>query len=45
MVYTHRTVNHSLYFVHPDTGDHTNKTESTWHHVKVFLGPYNRRED
>jgi len=43
--YTHRTVNHSLYFVDPDTGDHTNIIESTWHRLKVFLGPYNRAED
>ena len=43
--YTDRTVNHSLYFAHPYTGDHTNTIESTWHRVKVFLGPYNRRED
>ena len=38
-------INHSLYFVHPDTGDHTNTIESTWHCVKAFLGPYNRGED
>jgi hypothetical protein len=31
--------------VHPETGDHTNTIESTWHGVKVFLGPYNRRDD
>jgi len=43
--YTHRTVNHSLYFVDPDTGDHTNTIESTWHRLKVFLGPYNRAKD
>ena len=36
--YTHRTVNHSLYFVDPDTGDHTNTIEFTWHRLKVFLG-------
>jgi transposase-like protein len=41
--YTHRTVNHSLHFVHPDTWDHTNTIQSTWHRVKLFLGPYNRR--
>ena len=43
--YTHRTVNHSLYFVDPDTGDHTNNIESTWPRLKVFLVPYNRAED
>ena len=41
--YTQRTVIHSLYFMHPDTTDHTNTTKSMWHRVKVFLGPYNRR--
>jgi hypothetical protein len=43
--YTRRTVNRSLHFMHPDTGDHTNTTESTWHCIKLFLGPYNRREE
>ena len=43
--YTHRTVNHSLWFIDPDTGTHTNTIESTWHHVKVFLGAYNKAED
>jgi len=33
--YTHRTVNRSLYFVDPDTGDHTNTIESTWHRLKA----------
>ena len=42
--YTHRTVNHSLYFNHPDPGDHTNTIESTWHCLKVFLQPYNRAD-
>jgi hypothetical protein len=36
------SINHSIQFVHPDTGAHTNTIESTWHHVKVFLGPLNR---
>jgi len=43
--FTHRTVNHSIHFVDPDTGVHTNTIESTWRDVKVFLGKYNRGED
>jgi hypothetical protein len=42
--YTHRTVNHLISFVNPDTGDHTNTNESMWRHVKAFLRPYNRQE-
>jgi hypothetical protein len=40
--YTQHTIIHSLYFVHPDTLDHTNTIKLMWHRVKVFLGPYNR---
>jgi transposase-like protein len=43
--YPHRTVNHSISFINPDTRDHTNHIESTWCHVKAFLRPYNRQED
>jgi hypothetical protein len=43
--YTHRTVDHSIHFVDPSTGAHTNTKECTWHHVQVFLGPYNRGQN
>jgi hypothetical protein len=43
--YTHRTINHSINFVDPHTGAHTNTTESTWRSVKFFLGQYNRGND
>jgi hypothetical protein len=43
--FTHRTVNHSIAFVDPLTGAHTNTIERTWRTVKVFLGQYNRGED
>jgi transposase-like protein len=43
--YRHRTVNHSIHFVDPHTGAHTNTTEGTWHHVQVFLANYSRGED
>jgi hypothetical protein len=43
--YTHLTVNHSIEFLNPDTGAHTNTIDSTWRTVKAFLGPYNRGED
>ena len=41
--YTHRTINHAIGFVDEHTGAHTNNIESTWRHVKAFLGPYNRK--
>ena len=43
--YTHRTVNHSIHFLDPNTGAHTNTIKSKWHRVKAFLGQYNRRDD
>jgi hypothetical protein len=35
--YTHHTVNHTLNFVDPTTGVHTNMQEGLWHHVKRQL--------
>ena len=32
--YTHDSVNHSIQFVDPQTGVHTNTQEGLWHHVK-----------
>jgi hypothetical protein len=43
--YTQHTINNSISFVNPDTGDHTNTIQSTWRYVKAFLGLYYRRKD
>jgi hypothetical protein len=43
--FTYRIVNHSIHFVDPDTGDHTNTIEFTWRRVKVFLDQYNKGDD
>jgi transposase-like protein len=43
--YRRHTVNHSMYFLDPETGAHSNRIESTWNHVEFFLSPYNRGED
>lgn len=33
--YTHLTINHSVHFVDPETGAHTNTIESTWQKLKA----------
>lgn len=40
--YTHQSVNHSLQFIDPETGTHTNTIEGTWSGVKVGIPKRNR---
>jgi transposase-like protein len=43
--YSHLTVNHTIGFVDPVSGVHTNTIESHWRHLKAALNPSNRRSE
>ena len=40
--YQHRQVNHSLHFVDPNSGTHTNTIEGFWNGLKLQIAPRNR---
>lgn len=42
--FQHLKVNHSLNFVDPTTGAHSNTIESTWRHAKAVLPTYRRHK-
>ena len=43
--YAHFQVNHSMHFVDPDTGIHTNSIEGFWNGLKLQVPPRNRVKD
>ena len=42
--YIHRTVNHSVCYVNPDDGTHTNTIEGTWFGIKQGIRPRRRNK-
>jgi hypothetical protein len=40
----HLTVKHTIGFVDPHTGAHTNRIDSCGRHLEVFVNPYNRKK-